>query len=72
MINSPLDSKIQIQHCTITFRKVEMFSYFVSQQWHHHMLELAQTTVLPAKSNSDVMFCLQSYKGFIIGKSLVY
>ena len=29
-------------------------------------------TVLPAKSDSDVMFCLQSYKGLIIDRSLVY
>ena len=30
------------------------------------------TTVLPAKSDGDVMFCLQSYQGLIIGRSLVY
>ena len=30
------------------------------------------TTVLPAKSNSDFMFCLQSYQGLIIDISLVY
>ena len=30
------------------------------------------TTVLPAKSNSDVMFCLQSYQGLRIDISLVY
>ena len=30
------------------------------------------TTVLPAKSDSDVMFCLQSYQGLIIDISLVY
>ena len=29
-------------------------------------------TILPAKSDSDVMFCLQSYQGLIIDKSLVY
>ena len=29
-------------------------------------------TVLPAKSESDVMFCLQSYQGLIIDRSLVY
>ena len=29
-------------------------------------------TVLPAKSDSGVMFCLQSYQGFIIDRSLVY
>ena len=29
------------------------------------------TSVLPAKSDSDVMFCLQSYQGLIIDRSLV-
>ena len=29
-------------------------------------------TVLPAKSDSDVMFCLQSNQGLIIDTSLVY
>ena len=29
-------------------------------------------TVLPAKSDSDVMFCLQIYQRFIIDRSLVY
>ena len=28
--------------------------------------------VMPAKSDSDVMFCLQSYQGLIIDRSLVY
>ena len=30
------------------------------------------TTVLPAKGDSDVMFCLQSYQGVIMDISLVY
>ena len=30
------------------------------------------TTVLPAKSDSDVMLCLQSYRGLRIDRSLVY
>ena len=30
------------------------------------------TTVLPAKSDSDFMFCLQSYHGPILDRSLVY
>ena len=30
------------------------------------------TTVLSAKSDSDVMFCLQSYQGLTIDRSLVY
>ena len=29
-------------------------------------------TVLPAKSDSDIMFCLQSYQGLRIDRSLVY
>ena len=29
-------------------------------------------TVLPAKSDSDFMFCLQSYQGLINDRSLVY
>ena len=29
-------------------------------------------TVLPAKDDSDIMFCLQSYKGLRIDRSLVY
>ena len=30
------------------------------------------STVLPARSDSDVMFCLQSYLGLIIYIALVY
>ena len=30
------------------------------------------STVLPAKSDSYVVFCLQSYQGLIIDRSLVY
>ena len=29
-------------------------------------------TILPAKSDSDVMLCLQSYQGLMIDRSLVY
>ena len=29
-------------------------------------------TVLPAKGDSDVMFCLHSYQGLITDRSLVY
>ena len=35
-------------------------------------LFLVTSTVLPAKSDSDVMFCLQSYQRIIIDSSLVY
>ena len=30
------------------------------------------STVLPAKSDSDFLFCLQSYQGLIIDRALVY
>ena len=32
----------------------------------------ASTTVLPIKSDRDVMFCLQSYQGLLIDRLLVY
>ena len=38
----------------------------ISKQKYH------TSTVLPAKSDSDVMFCLQSYQGLGIDRSLVY
>ena len=38
----------------------------------HCQLPRWTTTVLPAKSDSDFMFCLQSYKGLISDRSLVY
>ena len=34
--------------------------------------EIMVLTVLPAKSDRDFMFCLQSYQGLIIDRSLVY
>ena len=36
------------------------------------VLKAKVSTVLPAKSDSDVTFCLQSYQGPIIDRSLVY
>ena len=30
------------------------------------------STVLPVKSDSDILFCLQSYQGLVIERSLVY
>ena len=37
-----------------------------------HNKPITSSTVLPAKSDSDVMLCLQSYQGLIINRSLVY
>ena len=36
------------------------------------VLKVAIYTVLPAKSDSDVMFCLQLYQSITIDRSLVY
>ena len=36
------------------------------------LLHLYYGTVLPAKSDSYVMFCLQRYQGLIIDRSIVY
>ena len=33
---------------------------------------ITATTVLPAKSDNDIMFCLQSYQGLIMDRSRVY
>ena len=33
-------------------------------------VNVLEFTVLPAKSDSDVMFCVQSYHGLIIDRSL--
>ena len=33
---------------------------------------MSTATVLPAKSEGEVMFCLQSYQGLRIDRSLVY
>ena len=35
-------------------------------------VKIKSSTVLPAKSDSDYMFCLQSYQGLRIDRSLVY
>ena len=36
------------------------------------ILVLLHTTVLPAKNENDIMFCLQTYQGPIIERSRVY
>ena len=39
---------------------------------HMRFMNKSPFTVLPAKSDSDFMFCLQDYQGLIIDRSLVY
>ena len=38
----------------------------------HLCINPIRSTVVPTKSDSDAMFCLQSYKGLRIDISLVY
>ena len=48
------------------------FIYMSTRHANLVHIESATTTVLPAKSVSDVVFCLQSYQGLIIDGSPVY
>ena len=52
-----------------------VFSFIARFLYVFYLIErkfLSSFTVLQAKSDSDFMFCLQSYKGPIIDRSLVY
>ena len=44
----------------------------LADDFHEVSQALLVTTVLPSKSDSDFMFCLQSYQGLIIDRSLVH
>ena len=57
-------------HLTIPVSLYQIICQFPHQL--AHMFFFVVVTVLPAKSDSDIMFCLQSYQGFIIARSLVY
>ena len=46
------------------------YSWTFKSLKHKHCFILA--TVLSAKSDSDVIFCLQSYQGLMIDSSIVY
>ena len=46
--------------------------HLLADDFHEVSQALLVTAVLPAKSDSDFIFCLQSYQGLIIDKSLVY
>ena len=41
-------------------------------EYYIPVVNTQHATVLPAKSDSDAMFCLQSYQGLRIDRSLVY
>ena len=68
-----------MQECHVLFiHKYKMYACgrFVGKQLSEslqkQMCKSCIYIVLPAKSDSDVMFCLQIYHGYIIDRSLVY
>ena len=50
----------------------DAFLYAMIAWYIENVFPGKKITVLPAKSDSDFMFCLQSYQGLIINRSLVY
>ena len=55
--------------------RVNRLNSFNKQTFYMYImfwLSMTPTTVLPANSDSDVMFGLQSYQGLEIDRSLVY
>ena len=46
--------------------------FWLSDNRISQVKSILTTTVLPAKGDSDIMFCLQSYQGLRIDRSLVY
>ena len=61
---------------TVCYRDDRIYSkhYLVTGLAAKELIRILKTgtTVLPAKSVSDVMFCLQSYQGLTVDRSLVY
>ena len=63
------------RHLGVTIKTfhVEMHNHLVENDMQKVTLALAvKGTVLPAKSDSEDVFCLQSNKGLMIDRSLVY
>ena len=61
--------------CSVpVFETVEEFitGTTMSGRSYEEQVHAVKRTVLPVKSDSDVMFCLKSYRGLIIDRSLVY
>ena len=55
--------------------KIKLRQFFDARNIRCFTVHHSTCTVLPAKSDSDVMFCLQSlrsYQGLITDRSLVY
>ena len=52
-------------------KKIIIFNFCVFKVLQCIVNTIDYLTVLPAKSDGDVMFCLHSYLGLIINRSLV-
>ena len=64
-------------HRVILHRQDEVLSLFAYQTTgfenkEHATVCKGDATVLPSKRDRDVVFCVQSYQGLMIDKSLVY
>ena len=70
---SHLSCLIWVQTVCKGYQQKTKIKSITSRQSYNH-IKLATDTIyfLPAKSDIDVMFCLQSYQGLIIDRSLVY
>ena len=66
--NLPLDYQIRSMRLTWVGRSLLTGRYCLYEE----CLIKPAGTVVPTKSDSDAMFCLQSYQGLRIDRSLVY
>ena len=67
MVNIKYVQIIEVKMQVDTASKLLYSSYICPSN-----ISLSTATVLPAKSDSGVMFCLHHYQGLIIDRSLVY
>ena len=58
--------KLIYRELTTVIRMMHQVSLIFQTRFQH------TRTVVPAKSDSDIMFCLQSYQAFRIDRSLLY
>ena len=57
---------------SMTLNPLLLHKPMVQSPLHSMHVERSGLTALPAESDSNVMFCLQKYQGFINDRSLVY
>ena len=66
----------QVSNLRLKRIRICRFNYLINGQLVAKIIQSKEGnsafTVLPAKSDNEVMFCLQSYQGLSIDRSLVY